>query len=116
MAPALKKIGASVFTHDGGLIYLWPVWFFTTYAQVTGNQSVQKTFATLQGKGKFTDPEVVEALQLIFNFATDGLFSPMSSACRPLERRPSSKRAGPPSGCTTTWSAPSGPPIRPTWT
>jgi raffinose/stachyose/melibiose transport system substrate-binding protein len=73
---ALKKIGVSTFTHDGENIYLWPVWFFTTYAQVTGNQSVQKTFATLEGKGKFTDPAVVEALQLIANFAKDGLFSP----------------------------------------
>jgi ABC-type glycerol-3-phosphate transport system substrate-binding protein len=76
MAPALRKIGASVFTHDGGLIYLWPVWFFTTYAQVTGNTSVERTFATLQGKRKFTDPDVVQALQLIANFATDKLFSP----------------------------------------
>jgi raffinose/stachyose/melibiose transport system substrate-binding protein len=76
MAPALQKVGASVFTHDGGLIYLWPVWFFTTYAQTTGNKSAEKTFATLQGKGKFTDPEVVQALQLIASFATDKLFSP----------------------------------------
>jgi ABC-type glycerol-3-phosphate transport system substrate-binding protein len=73
---ALKGQGASVFTHDGATIYLWPVWFFTTYAQVTRNKSVQKTLATLSRQGKFTDPEVVQALQLIFNFASDKLFSP----------------------------------------
>jgi raffinose/stachyose/melibiose transport system substrate-binding protein len=73
---ALAKVGASVFTHEGKNIYLWPVWFFTTYAQVTGNRSVEKTIATLSGRGKFTDPEVVQALDLIFQFSRDKLFSP----------------------------------------
>ncbi|MDB5058147.1 MAG: transporter substrate-binding protein, partial [Chloroflexi bacterium] len=73
---ALTKQGVSAYTHDGKDIYLWPVWFFTTYAQVTGNKSVQKTQATLQGHGKFTDPEVVEALDLIFNLARNKIFSP----------------------------------------
>jgi raffinose/stachyose/melibiose transport system substrate-binding protein len=72
----LQKIGVNAFTHPGKDIYLWPVWFFTTYAQVTNNQSLQKTFATLEGKAKFTDPEVVQALNLIFQFSKDGLFSP----------------------------------------
>jgi raffinose/stachyose/melibiose transport system substrate-binding protein len=71
----LQKIGVSAFTHPGKDIYLWPVWFFTTYAQTTNNQSTQKTYATLAGKGKFTDPEVVQALDLIFQFSKDGLFS-----------------------------------------
>jgi len=72
----LQKIGVTAFSHPGKDIYLWPVWFFTTYAQTTHNQSLQKTFSTLRGKGKFTDPEVVQALDLIFQFAKDGLFSP----------------------------------------
>jgi ABC-type glycerol-3-phosphate transport system substrate-binding protein len=72
----LQKIGVSAFSHPGKFIYLWPVWFFTTYAQTTHNQSVQKTIDTLRGKGKFTDPEVVQALELIFRFSKDGLFSP----------------------------------------
>jgi raffinose/stachyose/melibiose transport system substrate-binding protein len=71
-----QKIGVSAFSHPGKDIYLWPVWFFTTYAQTTHNQSLQKTFDTLRGKGKFTDPEVVQALDLIFRFSKDGLFSP----------------------------------------
>jgi len=72
----LAKQGASVFTHEGKNIYLWPVWFFTTYAQTTGNKSMEKTIATLSGRGKFTDPEVVKALDLIFQFSKDKLFSP----------------------------------------
>ena len=52
------------------------MWFFTTYAQVTGNQSEQKTVELLTSGGSFTDPEAVEALDLIFRFARDGMFSP----------------------------------------
>jgi ABC-type glycerol-3-phosphate transport system substrate-binding protein len=55
---------------------LWPVWFFTTYAQVSGNQSEQKTVDLLKSGAAFTDPEVVEALDLIFRFARDGMFAP----------------------------------------
>ena len=72
----LQKKGISTFTHPGRNIYLWPVWFFTTYAQVTGNQSEQKTIGLLTSGGPFTDPEVVEALDLIFRFARDGMFAP----------------------------------------
>lgn len=70
----LKKIGVDAFTHPGKDIYLWPVWFFTTYAQVTGNKPVQKTEALLKGHGKFTDDDIVEALDLVFGFQRDGLF------------------------------------------
>jgi raffinose/stachyose/melibiose transport system substrate-binding protein len=72
----LKKKGVSTFTHPGQVIYLWPVWFFTTYAQVTDNQSEQKTIDLLTKSGSFTEPETVEALDLIFRFAQDGLFAP----------------------------------------
>jgi raffinose/stachyose/melibiose transport system substrate-binding protein len=72
----LQKKGVNTFTHPGRNIYLWPVWFFTTYAQVTGNQSEQKTIDLLKSGAPFTDPEVVEALDLIFRFARDGMFAP----------------------------------------
>jgi raffinose/stachyose/melibiose transport system substrate-binding protein len=71
---ALKKDNVAVFTHPGKNIYLWPVWFFTTYAQTTKNQSVEKTIATLNGQGKFTDPEVVQGLDAVFKYGTEGLF------------------------------------------
>jgi raffinose/stachyose/melibiose transport system substrate-binding protein len=72
----LGKKGVSTFTHPGKNIYLWPVWFFTTYAQVTGNKSEQKTVELLTSGGSFIDTEVVEALDLIFRFARDGMFAP----------------------------------------
>jgi len=71
----LGKIGVSAFTHPGKNVYLWPVWFFSTYAQTTKNKSEEKTIALLKGDGKFTDSEVVEALDLVFAFKRDGLFS-----------------------------------------
>jgi raffinose/stachyose/melibiose transport system substrate-binding protein len=72
----LGKTGVSTFTHPGKNIYRWPPWFFTTYAQVSGNQSEQKTLELLTSGGSFTNPEVVEALDLIFRFARDGMFGP----------------------------------------
>jgi ABC-type glycerol-3-phosphate transport system substrate-binding protein len=72
----LSKQGISVFTQAGKQILVWGVWFFLTYAQTSGNRSLAKTIDTLHGKRTFTDPEVVEALQLIFNFGKDKLFTP----------------------------------------
>lgn len=72
----LGKQGIGVFTQAGKQILVWGVWFFLTYAQTSGNQSLAKTIDTLRGKRLFTDPEVVEALQLIFNFGRDRLFTP----------------------------------------
>jgi raffinose/stachyose/melibiose transport system substrate-binding protein len=73
---ALRAKGFSPFTHPGKIIYMWPVWFFTTFAQTTGNHSIERTAAILSGKGKFTDPDVVQALDLVFQFSRDKLFSP----------------------------------------
>ena len=73
---ALRAKGLSAFTHPGKVIYMWPVWFFTTFAQTTGNRSIQRTIEILSGKGKFTDPDFVEALDLVFQFSRDKLFSP----------------------------------------
>lgn len=71
----LKPLGLKVFTHPGKNIYLWPVWFFTTFAQTTGNKSVERTAEILSGKGKFTDADVVKALDLLFQFGKDGLIT-----------------------------------------
>lgn len=70
----LKKLGVAAFTHPGKDIYLWPVWFFTTYAQTTGNKPVEATQALLKGQGRWTDDAVVQALDLVFAFQRDGLF------------------------------------------
>ena len=64
-----------VFTHPGKNIYLWPVWFFTTFGQTSGNKSVERTAEILSGKGKFTDSDVVAGLDAIFQFGKDGLLT-----------------------------------------
>ncbi|MBC7814531.1 MAG: carbohydrate ABC transporter substrate-binding protein [Burkholderiales bacterium] len=74
LKPELEAVGASVFTHSGQNIYLWPVWQFWAFAQTSGNQPVEKTIATLQGDMKFTDPEHVAALDILRRFTEDGLF------------------------------------------
>jgi len=71
----LKPLGLKVFTHPGKNIYLWPVWFFTTFAQVTNNKSNERTADILSGKAKFTDDDTVKALDLLFKFGTDGLLT-----------------------------------------
>jgi raffinose/stachyose/melibiose transport system substrate-binding protein len=63
VAAVLSKNGVAAFTHPGKVIYMWPVWFFTTFAQASG-------------KGKFTDPDVVQGLDLVFQFGRDKMFSP----------------------------------------
>jgi raffinose/stachyose/melibiose transport system substrate-binding protein len=74
LAPELKKIGVAPFVHAGKNIYLWPVWQFWAYSQTSNNQSVNNTFKTLAGDMKFTDPEQVAALELIYKYAQDGMF------------------------------------------
>jgi raffinose/stachyose/melibiose transport system substrate-binding protein len=74
LAVELKKIGVAPFTHPGKNIYLWPVWHFWAHAQTTGNKSVESTFKTLAGDLKFTDPENVAALEILYRFAQDGMF------------------------------------------
>jgi raffinose/stachyose/melibiose transport system substrate-binding protein len=76
VAATLKKAGVNAFTHPGKVIYMWPVWFFTTFAQTTSNRSVERTVEILRGQGKFTDPDVVQALDLVFQFARDKMFTP----------------------------------------
>ena len=40
----------------GGDIYMWPMWFFQTFAQTSKNRSFERTVDSLLGKAKFTDP------------------------------------------------------------
>lgn len=74
MAPALRELEAAPFVHPGKNIYLWPIWQFFTFAQTSGNQPVEKTWDILSGNTKFTDPESVAALDILNQYARDGLF------------------------------------------
>jgi raffinose/stachyose/melibiose transport system substrate-binding protein len=75
IAPDLRSLGSAPFVHPGQVIYLWPVWQFWAYAQTSGNQAIEHTIATLNGDMKFTDPEHVAALEILYRFAQDGMFS-----------------------------------------
>ncbi len=69
----LRSEGVSTFVHPGKVIYLWPVWFFTAFEQTSANRSVQRMAQILAGRGKFTDADVVSALDLVFRFGKDNL-------------------------------------------
>ena len=55
IAKVLAEQEIKAFTHPGKVIYMWPVWFFTTFAQSSGNKPLERTTEILTGKGKFTD-------------------------------------------------------------
>lgn len=74
IAPELKKAGIAPVTHEGKVIYMWPVWHFMAHAQTSKNKSIENTIKTLTGEMKFTDPEQVEALDILNRYARDGMF------------------------------------------
>jgi raffinose/stachyose/melibiose transport system substrate-binding protein len=74
VARELKRAGIAPFAHAGKNIYLWPVWQFFAHAQTSRNQPVENTFKTLAGDIKFTDPEHVQAMEILNAYARDGLF------------------------------------------
>ena len=75
VAAVLHKNGVAPFTHPGKIIYMWPVWFFTTFAQTSNNRSIERSIEILRGKGKFTDADFVQGLDLVFQFGRDKMFS-----------------------------------------
>ena len=74
MAPELAKAGFEPISHEGKVLYMWPVWHFILHAQTSKNQSIENTAKTLAGEMKFTDPEYVEALAWLQKYTTDGMF------------------------------------------
>jgi len=75
MAPELKKAGYEPISHEGKVLYMWPVWHFILHAQTSKNQSIENTAKTLAGEMKFTDPEYVEALAWLNRYARDEMFN-----------------------------------------
>lgn len=70
-----EKKGIDPMIHQGKATFMWPMWFFETYAQTSGNKSVEKLQEALEGKRKFTDPEVVAAFAALAQFSKDGVLS-----------------------------------------
>ena len=58
----------------------WPMWYMNTFAQTSGNKSVNDTIAVLDGKQQFTSPASVQAFQAVANFARSGLLTSSSLA------------------------------------
>jgi raffinose/stachyose/melibiose transport system substrate-binding protein len=75
-ADSIKKLGISPIAMGGGDIYMWPMWFFQTFAQTTKNRSFERTVDTLLGKAKFTDPDYVQAMAALARIGKDELFIP----------------------------------------
>ena len=72
--PELVKADIIPMVYEGKVIYMWPVWFFFAHAQTAGNKSIEHAMKTLSGEMKFTDPEYVEALEIVNRYARDGMF------------------------------------------
>lgn len=54
----------------------WPNWFFSTYAQTTGNDSIAQTEAWLMGEKSIAgDESVIDALNAIKRFYDDGILT-----------------------------------------
>ncbi|MFC5452431.1 extracellular solute-binding protein [Paenibacillus aestuarii] len=73
---ALKQKGLSTFAFMGKDIYMWPMWFFQTFAQASGNKSVERTMDTLRGKAKFTDADYVAAMKALQQIGKSGSYIP----------------------------------------
>lgn len=61
--------------HQGKAIYYWPMWFFETYAQTSGNNSIEYINEFLSGTRQFTNEEEIAALNAITQFYTDDLLT-----------------------------------------
>lgn len=76
-APKLKETGVIPLLHQGSNTPMWPMWFFETFSQASGDP-IGKTQTNLDGKTKFSDPADTEAFKLIKQWVDDGILSPDS--------------------------------------
>jgi|GEM_PF-777407 len=70
----LKADGKSFFAFGGGSKYMWPMWYFSVFAQTSNNQPIERTEAILLGEAKFTDEDTVEAFRILQQFAEEGVY------------------------------------------
>jgi raffinose/stachyose/melibiose transport system substrate-binding protein len=61
--------------HQGKIGGFWPMWFFETYAQTSGNASVAKVNDFLAQKGTISGPAGSEAFRQIKRFFDDGILT-----------------------------------------
>lgn len=66
--------------HQGAEPWYWPMWFFETFAQTSGNNSIQYTEDFLSGNRQFSSPEEQAAIEAIARFYQDGILTQDSLA------------------------------------
>lgn len=71
-----KENGLSLFAFGGGNKYMWPMWYFSIFAQTSGNKPAERTEEILTGNAKFTDADSIEAFQVIETLAKEDMFQP----------------------------------------
>lgn len=69
----MKEDGLSFFGFGGGNKYMWPMWYFSCFAQTSGDP-IGRTEEILTGKAKFTDEDSVQAFAAIETLAKEGMF------------------------------------------
>jgi raffinose/stachyose/melibiose transport system substrate-binding protein len=74
MRDALAKDNIAVFGFGGGSKYMWPMWYFCSFAQTSGNKSMERTEAVLRGQAKWTDKDFVDAMGILERMGKDNLF------------------------------------------
>ncbi|MEG7531089.1 MAG: extracellular solute-binding protein [Hungatella sp.] len=72
----LKADGLSFFGFGGGNKYMWPMWYFSAFAQTSDDKPIERTEEILTGKAKFTDPDSIEAFKVIETLAKENMFQP----------------------------------------
>ena len=78
-APKLAAAGMIPLLHQGSNTPMWPMWYFETFSQASGDP-IGRTTAVLDGKAKFNDADGVAAFQLIKQWVDDGILSKDSLA------------------------------------
>jgi raffinose/stachyose/melibiose transport system substrate-binding protein len=73
-----KKPDVMPWVHQGKLQYMWPMWFMETFAQTSGNKSIQYTTDFLSGTRKFNSPEEIAAFAALKPFFDDGVLTQAS--------------------------------------
>ena len=72
---AFAEHGISMFAHCGATIYMWPSWYFMLFNSTSGGYAVERTEEILRGQGSFTDPDSLQAFQILAELG-DGFFQP----------------------------------------
>lgn len=73
-----EKKGIEPILQQGKVATYWPMWFMETYAQSSGNKSVDNVRSFVAGDKKFNGAEEIKAFEMLKQFTDDGLVGPDS--------------------------------------